>query len=352
MYRAAGLRVGRARRARTWPSACDAWAAAAAAVPARHRVELLASPPTCSAASSRWPPASRSTSSSRERIFEPARHDRHRLLRAATPTPTGSPRSTRPTRRPARRSRIDALGRRRARRRRRSCRGGGGLVSHRRRLPPVHPDAARRGGELDGVRLLGPRTVALHGPQPPARRRRPRGVRPAALRRDAVRRASASASGFAVVLDPVASQGAGQRGRARLGRRGQHRVLGRPGRGARPSLFFTQLLPSSTYPIRAAAAPARLPGAGGLTGAAPRDARGPQGPLERLHRLLGPTRLRAHAAAGRAAGALHLGRGGAGTQIHLADVETPIVADVGHIAVLVPDYAGSIARPCARPGTR
>jgi catechol 2,3-dioxygenase-like lactoylglutathione lyase family enzyme len=31
-----------------------------------------------------------------------------------------------------------------------------------------------------------------------------------------------------------------------------------------------------------------------------------------------------------------------GTQIHLADVETPIVAAVGHVAVLVPDYAGSI----------
>ena len=35
--------------------------------------------------------------------------------------------------------------------------GGGGLVSTAARLPPVHPDAAR-GGELDGVRLLGPRT--------------------------------------------------------------------------------------------------------------------------------------------------------------------------------------------------
>jgi catechol 2,3-dioxygenase-like lactoylglutathione lyase family enzyme len=31
-----------------------------------------------------------------------------------------------------------------------------------------------------------------------------------------------------------------------------------------------------------------------------------------------------------------------GTQVHLADVGTPIVAEVGHIAVLVPDYAGSI----------
>jgi len=32
-----------------------------------------------------------------------------------------------------------------------------------------------------------------------------------------------------------------------------------------------------------------------------------------------------------------------GTQIHLADVESPVVAEVGHTAVLVPDYAGSIA---------
>jgi catechol 2,3-dioxygenase-like lactoylglutathione lyase family enzyme len=31
-----------------------------------------------------------------------------------------------------------------------------------------------------------------------------------------------------------------------------------------------------------------------------------------------------------------------GTQIHLADVETAIVAEVGHVAVTVPDYAGSI----------
>jgi catechol 2,3-dioxygenase-like lactoylglutathione lyase family enzyme len=31
-----------------------------------------------------------------------------------------------------------------------------------------------------------------------------------------------------------------------------------------------------------------------------------------------------------------------GTQIHLADVETPICAEVGHVAVLVPDYEGTI----------
>jgi catechol 2,3-dioxygenase-like lactoylglutathione lyase family enzyme len=31
------------------------------------------------------------------------------------------------------------------------------------------------------------------------------------------------------------------------------------------------------------------------------------------------------------------------TQIHLADVQTPVVAEVGHVAVLVPDYAGSVA---------
>jgi catechol 2,3-dioxygenase-like lactoylglutathione lyase family enzyme len=31
-----------------------------------------------------------------------------------------------------------------------------------------------------------------------------------------------------------------------------------------------------------------------------------------------------------------------GTQIHLADVETPIRAEVGHVAVLVPDYKATI----------
>ena len=32
-----------------------------------------------------------------------------------------------------------------------------------------------------------------------------------------------------------------------------------------------------------------------------------------------------------------------GTQIHLADVESPIVADVGHVAVLVRDFEGTVA---------
>jgi catechol 2,3-dioxygenase-like lactoylglutathione lyase family enzyme len=31
-----------------------------------------------------------------------------------------------------------------------------------------------------------------------------------------------------------------------------------------------------------------------------------------------------------------------GTQIHLADVESPICAEVGHVAVLVPDHDGSV----------
>jgi hypothetical protein len=34
-----------------------------------------------------------------------------------------------------------------------------------------------------------------------------------------------------------------------VGRRGEHRVLGRPRRGLTVT-FFTQLLPSSTYPLR------------------------------------------------------------------------------------------------------
>ena len=57
--------------------------------------------------------------------------------------------------------------------------------------------------------------------------------------------------GFSVLKDAV-----GRRRRCRvggrvcLGRGGQHRFLGRPGRGADGHVSFTQLLPSSTHPIR------------------------------------------------------------------------------------------------------
>ena len=46
-----------------------------------------------------------------------------------------------------------------------------------------------------------------------------------------------------------------------------------------------------------------------------------------------------------------------GTQIHLADVQQPICMDVGHVAVLVPDFEGSVraledAGFTVRPGSR
>jgi CubicO group peptidase (beta-lactamase class C family) len=87
-----------------------------------------------------------------------------------------------------------------------------------------------RGGELDGVRLLSPRTLGLHDAQPPARRRRPRRDRAAAVRRVAVpgRRVRPRVLRRA---GPGAGQGAVQRGRVRLGRARAHRVLRRPRRG-------------------------------------------------------------------------------------------------------------------------
>ena len=96
-----------------------------------------------------------------ERIFGPLGHDRHGLLGAARRTSTGWPRST--SRCPGTREvlRYDAMG---------AAitkppvflSGGGGLVStahdyHR------FAEMLRRGGELDGVRLLGPRTVRYMG---------------------------------------------------------------------------------------------------------------------------------------------------------------------------------------------
>ena len=112
-------------------------------------------PPTCSAASSRSPPASRSTQFFAERIFGPLGMTDTALRAAPTATPSASPRSTRPTRRRGmavaqRRARAGGVSAARVPLRRRRP----GL--DRRRLPPLHADAARGGGELDGVRLLGP----------------------------------------------------------------------------------------------------------------------------------------------------------------------------------------------------
>ena len=56
--------------------------------------------------------------------------------------------------------------------------------------------------------------------------------------------------GFSVVLDPAAHEDRRQPGRARLGRAGQHRVLGRPGGAHHARSSSRSSLPSSTYPLR------------------------------------------------------------------------------------------------------
>ena len=120
---------------------------------------------------------------------------------------------------------------------------------HRRRLPAVHPDAAAGQSGRTGRRPAAePAHGRLHDPQPPAGRRRPGDLRPAAVRRDHLRRGR---------LRPGLLRGPDP---------GPGKVLGSAGEfgwgGAASTafwvdqeadltvLFFTQLLPSSTHPIR------------------------------------------------------------------------------------------------------
>ena len=111
------------------------------------------------------------------------------------------------------------------------------------------PRCWRGGGELDGVRILGSRTVAYMG-----RNHLPGGAdleqvgRP--LFAEMPFHGVGFGLGFSVVArpgglpDPVQPRGDG------LGRSREHGLLGRPGRARSPAMFFTQLLPSSAHPIR------------------------------------------------------------------------------------------------------
>ena len=215
---------GARRRAATSPAAARV-GGAAAALPARHGVELRA--------------LDRRARPRRRGHLRPAARRVPRRARArparAWPTPrssrprpstAGSPRSTCRTPRPAARRRSPA--------------------SERAQHPPdISPAAAgssrprattalhahargrRRARRRAPAR---PAHAAAHDLQPAPRPRRPRGVRPPAVRRDDVRRRR---------LRPrvLGRRGPGRRAlhelarRVRLGRRGEHRVLGRP-RGA------------------------------------------------------------------------------------------------------------------------
>ncbi len=136
--------------------------------------------------------------------------------------------------------------------------GGGGLVStagdyHRFALMLLG------GGELDGVRLLGPRTVRFM-----ASNHLPGGADLEAFGRPLFAETTFEGVGFglgfAVVHGPGRGPVAGVAGRVRLGRRGEHGVLGRPGRAPDgPVLHAAAAVEHLSDPL--AAAPARPPGA-------------------------------------------------------------------------------------------
>ena len=176
--------------------------------------------------------ASRSTRSSRERIFGPlGMTDTAFCVGRGPPTALAALYVADPGDGPRDRSRDDAHGRRR--------REAAGVPVRRRRAgvdgratTTASPGCCWRGGELDGVRLLGTRTVDYM-----ARNHLPGGVDLEAFGRPlfaetTVRRRRASASGSRWCTTPSANTVlVVSPGEYRLGRRGEHRVLGRPGRG-------------------------------------------------------------------------------------------------------------------------
>ena len=90
----------------------------------------------------------------------------------------------------------------------------------------------------------------LHGPQPPAGWRRARGVRAGRRSPRPQNDGMGFGLGFSVVEDPAADEVAASAGRVRLGRRWPAPRSGST-RAERISVqFFTQMLPSSTYPLR------------------------------------------------------------------------------------------------------
>jgi CubicO group peptidase (beta-lactamase class C family) len=131
--------------------------------------------------------------------------------------------------------------------------GGGGLVStaadyHRFLQMLLHrPDSPA--GELDGVRLLSPRTVAYMGRNHlPGGKDLEQGGRP--LNAESPQRGVGFGLGFAVVLDPVAGKVVCSPGELSWGGLASTAFFIDPAEELTVS-FFTQLIPSSAYPIRA-----------------------------------------------------------------------------------------------------
>ena len=234
---------------------CDAWAGLPLAVPAGRGVAVLGRDRRARPRRrGRLGPVARRVP--RRPRPRPAGDDRHRVLRR--------PRGPRPSRR--------ALRARSADRPRDPLRhdGPGAPCARPTRCPaaaascprPPTTCASRRcssaAARLDGMRLLGPRTLAYM-----ARNHLPGGVDLDAFGRPLFAETTFEGVGFglgfSVVEDPVAGALAVVRGRVRLGRRREHGVLDRPGRAARRPV--PHAAPAVEHaPDPPAAAPARPPG--------------------------------------------------------------------------------------------
>ena len=125
--------------------------------------------------------------------------------------------------------------------------GGGGLVST---AADYHQftQALVRGGELDGARLLGTRTLRYM-----TRNHLPGGADLEAFGRPLFAETTfhgvGFGLGFSVVVDPVANRTACSRGELAWGGAASTAFFVDPAERI-TALFFTQLLPSSTHPIR------------------------------------------------------------------------------------------------------
>ena len=235
---------------------------AAVAVPSGHRVELLG----CDRrARPRRRGALRAVARRvlRRAHLRAARHDRHRRSGRTSQSTDGWPRCTRRVR-IARRCASTPWARPRSAGPR-HCPAAAGSCR-----PRTTTTASRRccvrGGELDGTRLLGPRTVALM-----ASNHLPGGVDLEAFGRPLFAETTFDGVGFglgvSVTIDPVKTRVPVDRRRVRLGWRGEHRVLGRPGRGHHRGV------PHPAAAVEHLADPASAqadgePGAGGLTAGA------------------------------------------------------------------------------------
>jgi CubicO group peptidase (beta-lactamase class C family) len=148
-------------------------------------------------------------------------------------------------------TRLDELGRA-ALKQPRMLSGGGGLVStaadyNRFTGMLLHTDASPA-GELDGIRLLGPRTVGYMGRNHlPGNKDMETFGRP--LYAESPFRGVGFGLGFAVLLDPVPGKVIGTAGELSWGGAASTTFWIDQAEGLTVS-FFTQLLPSSTHPIR------------------------------------------------------------------------------------------------------